>query len=525
MYPDLPLGGVGKVYLVGAGPGDPGLLTLRGHECLEMADVVLYDALANPALLAAAHGAEWICVGKHGRGPLWSQAQINAKLLELAHRGRTVVRLKGGDPAVFARTAEELEVLSEARIPFEVVPGITAALAAASYVGIPITHRHYASAVAFVTGQQQSAGEPAPIDWEALARFPGTLVLYMGVTTAEDWTGQLLAAGKPPTTPAAIIRRCTWSDQDVVRCQLGEVAELLKPERRIRPPIIVIVGEVAALGSDCDWFSRRPLRGCGVLVTRAIGQADELSRALREQGAEVYCQPALEIHSPRELGSLDAAIAALQTHTIAGITFSSSNGVDGFFGRWLEVVGDVRALVGVCLAAVGPATAARLGNYGLKADVIPDESAGFDAAGLIAALGSKLNDQRWIVTTTNRSSQRLANGLRGRGAVVMEALCYETLGMAELHPAVAEAIQSGRIQYATVTSAAIAEEIYRLLGENRLGVQPVSLSRAVSERLVELGWPPVAEASQHTSAALLEALYAAHAHTAQRKNAATQPEL
>ncbi len=245
----LPSERAGVVYLVGAGPGDPGLITVRGRECLEQADYVLYDGLTNASLLDYASGAICESVGKHGSvdksnaQPIWTQPQINARIVELAKAGHTVVRLKGGDPAVFARTAEELEVLAAEGIAFEVVPGITAALAAASYVGIPITHRRHASAVALITGQQQTDETPQNIDWDALARFPGTIVFYMGVTTASQWSHELMAAGKSPMTPAAIVRRCTWSDQSVVRCRLEEVAATLTPASKMRPPVIVIIGE------------------------------------------------------------------------------------------------------------------------------------------------------------------------------------------------------------------------------------------------------------------------------------------
>ncbi len=499
----------GIVYLVGAGPGAPGLITVRGRECLEMADVILYDGLANSQLLQLAPQAEAICVGKHGQTPIWTQGDINAKLLELAGQGRCVVRLKGGDPAVFARTAEELEVLAQAQIPFEVVPGITAALAAASYVGIPITHRQHASAVAFVTGQQQYGGTPQHLDWQSLARFPGTLVFYMGVTTVEEWTSKLLAAGKDPATPAAIVRRCTWSDQSVTRCRLAEVALRLNQAQRIRPPVIVIVGEVATLGSDLDWFTARPLHNCGVLVTRADEQASELVRELESLGADVYLQPVIEIFPASDLGSLDAAIATLVQQRIAGITFSSVNGVDGFFQRLSQLSYDSRVLSGVRLAVVGPATAASLVKYGLRADVIPALPHMYSAAGLLESLEGSVSGQRWIVTTTNRSTETLASGLEQRGAVVQAALTYETRRVTELRPEVVEGLAQNRIGFATITSRQIAEACHELLADARNHVQPLSFSSKISQRLSELGWPAIAQAASHSVDSLIEALQAA----------------
>lgn len=506
MNPKGPATGTGKVYLVGAGPGDPGLITVRGRACLEFAEVVLYDGLANAQLLRLAPQAECISVGKHGQSPIWTQTDINAKLVELGKQGRKVVRLKGGDPAVFARTAEELEVLAAAGIPFEVVPGITAALAAASYVGIPITHRQYASAVAFVTGQQQADSLPQPINWQALADFPGTLVLYMGVTTVDEWTASLLAAGKSAATPAAIIRRCSWSDQSVLRCTLGEVAEQLQSGQRVRPPVIVIVGEVAALGTDFDWFSARPLHGCGVLVTRTQDQSDDLVSQLEELGAEVYQQPVVSIAPPQDFSSLDAAIKKIQSGAVSGLSFSSSNGVDGFFARLRYQGLDARSLAGVCLVAVGPATATRLEAYGVRADVLPSAEQLYSAVGMLAALPGSLVGQTWVVTTTGRSGDTLPAGLRQRGAAVTEALCYDAQPVAELRPEIHSALQAGRIQVVTVTSSLWAEACHALLAEFINQLQPLSLSDKTTRKLAELGWPAAEQAEQHTSAALVAAL-------------------
>ena len=251
----------GAVYLIGAGPGDPGLLTLRGAELLAKADVVLYDGLSNPALLSHAPQAEQICVGKHGKSRIWKQLEIIDEILSHAKAGKIVVRLKGGDPAVFARTAEEAEAVLKEDIPLEIVPGITAALAAGSFAGIPITHRGLASAVALVTGHEEPSKSKSALDWDALARFPGTLVIYMGVTTAEFWTEALLRAGKAADTPAALVRRCSLPDQQTIHCRLDEVAEQLNPASRFRPPVIVILGAVTQLAETMNWIKDRPLLG------------------------------------------------------------------------------------------------------------------------------------------------------------------------------------------------------------------------------------------------------------------------
>jgi uroporphyrinogen III methyltransferase/synthase len=270
----------GRVYLIGAGPGDPGLLTLRGAQLLAQADVVLYDGLSNLELLFHAPRALHVCVGKHGQSRIWRQEEIIQEILRHAGQGKIVARLKGGDPAIFARTAEEIDALREAGIPFEIVPGITAALAAGSYAGIPVTHREIASAVALVTGHEEPSKLESSLDWIALAQFPGTLVVYMGVTSAETWTRLLIQGGKSPETPVAIVRRCSLPDQFTVRCCLKEVPTQLG-SGRIRPPVIVIIGEVARLGESTPQRPTLPLSGKTVLVTRPADQAESLGGPLR----------------------------------------------------------------------------------------------------------------------------------------------------------------------------------------------------------------------------------------------------
>lgn len=498
----------GKVYLVGAGPGDPGLMTIRGRECLEMADIVLFDGLANPRILELAPQAECVSVGKHGQTPIWTQADINQRMVELAQAGNVVVRLKGGDPAVFARTAEELDALTQNHIPFEVVPGITAALAAASYVGIPITHRKHASAVAFITGQQQSDGVPQEIDWPSMAKFPGTIVFYMGVTTVKHWTENLLTAGKPPSTPAAIVRRCSWSDQTVIRCRLDQVAEELTPASKLRPPVIVIVGDVAALGEDFDWFSKRPLSGVGVLVTRPIHQSQSLSRSLRELGANVFHQPMLEITPPDDVASLDQAIGHLTRQRIHGITFTSANGVQGFFERIRSLGHDTRLLAGCRVAVVGPSTGAALLKYGLKADVVPHSDAGYNAASLAEALGNSVQGESWIVTVANTSADTLCQSLRSHGAEVFKTLAYQSKPVSSLNWTVEQALQRGEVHVCTVTSSLVAETAARLLGDDRHSVAPISLSENISQKLRQLDWNAAGQADQNSDDALISAILA-----------------
>ncbi len=323
---------LGTVYLVGGGPGDPGLITLRGCQCLARADVVLYDYLVNPQILAHANPrAELVCLGRHGRDRILPQDEISARLVAHARAGRTVVRLKGGDPIVFAHAAEEITALERAGVPYEIVPGITAALAVGSYTGIPLTRGDDASAVALVTGRERD-GKATELDYASLARFPGTLVFYMGVTTAEHWTGRLIAAGRSADTPAAIVRRCSLAGQQTIQCTLGSVADEIRT-RRLRPPAVVIVGPVAALATGHNWFVERPLFGVRVLVTRAAHQVAELASALSDLGADVLAQPAIEIGPPADWAPVDQALGRLDQFD--WLVFSSANGVRSLLERLL----------------------------------------------------------------------------------------------------------------------------------------------------------------------------------------------
>ncbi len=495
----LPKTDWGRVSLVGAGPGDPGLITVRGVELLGKADVVLYDALANERLLSHAPQAEWVSVGKHGSGLLWTQDEINRQLVACAQAGKHVVRLKGGDPAIFARTGDELDYLVEQGISFEVVPGITAALAAASYVGIPLTHRQHASAVAFVTGQQQDEN-PQPIDWNSLANFPGTLVFYMGVTSAPYWTENLLRSGMSPDVPAALVRRCTWPDQLTIRCTLGEVPGKLTG---LRPPIIVIVGAVCGLGDQFDWFTKRSLSGVGVLVTRPVAQASNLATQLRELGADVYCQPILEIEPLADFSSVDRYIDKLARHSYAGVSFSSVNGVEAFFSRVNQLGWDARILAGCKVAVVGSKTGERLLQFGVRADVVPSQ---FGAIGLIQQLGTSVNGENWLAILADQSQPALIEGLTANGAHVDGGVFYHSRPATNLNVDIRAALERNRIQWITITSPLMATSAHALFGQYLPALTPISFSSAISTELKRLGWPPAIETQQPTDESLVAAL-------------------
>ena len=472
---------VGRVYLIGAGPGDPGLLTLRGAECLSLCDVVLYDGLSNREILTHAAGANCISVGKHGGDRIWKQDEIVAEILHHARAGKIVGRLKGGDPAVFARSAEEIDACVQAGIEFELVPGITAALAAGSYAGIPITHRGLASAVALVTGHEQPGKPESAIDWPALAKFPGTLVVYMGVTTARAWTSSLIGAGKDPATPTALVRRCSHADQQQIHCRLDEVADRLTPASKFRPPVITIIGEVTRLADTMHWLGRRPLFGQTVLVTRPAAKSDDLTRRLRSAGAAVITAPAIEITPVADPSSIDRCIDALADFD--AVVFSSDAGVDHFLGR-LMLRHDVRRLAGKTIGAVGGKTAAALRRYGVVADRVPTVS---NAESFVDQFGGSMSRQSVLVVTASRGRTVMTDGLAAAGARVQTLVAYDHRDVETLPDGVIAAIDAGEVDWVTITSSATAENLVRLLGHRIDRLNVASLSPVTSDALRGLG--------------------------------------
>ena len=491
----------GAVYLIGAGPGDPGLLTIRGAELLAKADVVLYDGLSNSDLLLHAPQAEHICVGKHGQSRIWKQSEIIQEILHHAMSGRIVARLKGGDPAVFARTAEEVEAVRSAGLQFEIVPGITAALAAGSFAGIPITHRGLASAVALVTGHEEPSKSQSALDWNALAKFPGTLVIYMGVTTAESWTQALLQAGKAADTPAALIRRCSLPDQQTIHCRLDEIAGHLTPASRFRPPVIVILGEVTQLATTMNWIQDRPLIGRTVLVTRPEEQAEALAKPLRDLGARVLKQPAIAIEPPQDWQPVDSAIAKLSEYDL--LIFCSHNGVQFFLNRLETRGGDMRALAGLEIGCIGKKTAAALEQFHLHCDLMPDT---FHAEAMVSLIGPRVNGKRIIVIRASRGNDQLAMQLAALGGNVTQVIAYQHSDVTMCDTSINEAVSNGEVDWITVTSSATAESLHRMFPDSMNSMKIASHSPITSRKLKELGYPIQAEASPFTIEALVEAL-------------------
>jgi uroporphyrinogen III methyltransferase / synthase len=477
---------------VGAGPGDPGLITVRGAQKLSEADVILHDGLANPAFrLLARPNTEWISVGKHGGNRIWKQSEIDDAIVEHARRGKTVVRLKGGDTGVFARTAEELDRLVREGIPFEVIPGITAALAAAAYTGIPITHRDWSSAVALVTGQlQPSDGGPEideGIDWSALAKFPGTLIVYMGVTTASVWSGRLIEAGLSPQTPVALVRRCSWPDQEAIYCQLSDVAMALTPASQFRPPVLAIIGTVAHLGKDYNWFEKRPLKGVSVLVARPGGQSVETVRQLEALGANVISMSGVEIRPLDDFTSLDARLRALSEY--AWIVFTSPNGVDHFFSR-LHALGLDGRVLGHCrLAGVGPSIATALERWKMVGDFIPDANGEpWNAENLSKRLLAEFTQNhpreiRSLVVRTNRGKTTVEDSLREAGYAIDSIVAYQSLDIPDLDPEVVSAIKSTDVDYILVTSSAVASNLMKKVKPIAANATWIAISEEVANSL------------------------------------------
>jgi uroporphyrinogen III methyltransferase / synthase len=474
----------GVVYLVGAGPGDPGLLTVRAVELIADADVILYDRLIPPEALAHARAdAEIVYVGKEGEGPQFPQDDTQRLLLEHARAGRTVVRLKGGDPFVFGRGGEEALALAEAGIRFEVVPGVTAGVAAPAYAGIPVTHREMSGGVAFVTGHE-SAGS-SELDWAGLARFPGTLVFYMGVRTLPKIAERLVTEGRPADEPVAVVERGTLPGQRTLLATLGDVAERAAASR-IRAPAITLVGPVAALREQLPWLEARPLHGRTVAVTRARAQASALAARLRSLGATVVEAPAIRIEPLAE------PLPSLDRYDLVCVT--SPNGADLLLDR----VRDARAFAGITVAAIGPGTARALSARGLEPDVVPARAV---AEGLVEALAD-VPVQRALVARAAEGRDVLPDALRDRGAEVDVLALYETVAE-PLDDATRDAASSADyLLFVSASSVRFFVQAGGSLRDSRL----VSIGPATSEELRTHGAEPDLEADPHTPDGMIDAL-------------------
>ena len=439
----------GKVYLVGAGPGDPGLLTFKGVQLLKEAEVVIYDFLASPQLLNyVPKSAECLYVGKKGGDHTLPQAEINRLIIEKASQGKKVVRLKGGDPFIFGRGGEEAEELARAGIPFEIVPGVTSAIAVPAYAGIPLTHRRFNTSLAFITGHEDPTKEEPGLDWGKLATAVETLVFLMGVKNLPAIVERLIQNGRPEETPAALIRWGTTPKQQTVTGTLSNIV-LRAKEAGLSPPAIFVVGKVVALRQSLNWFESRPLFGKTVVVTRTREQASDLIAQVQALGAETLEFPTIRIVPPSDWTPLDQAVDHLSEYH--WIFFTSPNGVRFFFQRLEQLGQDLRILKGIRLAVIGPATAKELGRYHLRPDLVPEK---YQAEGLLNALAQiPFQDQKVLLPRAALARDVLPEGLKNLGAEVTVVSAYQTLPAEEEKSFLEEKLDRGEVDCLTFTSS------------------------------------------------------------------------
>jgi len=495
----------GSVYLVGAGPGDAGLLTLRGAELLRRADVVLHDALVNPDLLRLAPpSAELIARGKNMSMP---QEEITALLIARAREGKCVVRLKDGDPYIFGRGGEEAEALAAAKIPFEVVPGVSSVVAAPNYAGIPLTHREHCSSFTVFTGHEDPADAKTNLPYDQIAKIPGTKVMLMGTDRLDDWTKSLIAHGMSPETPVAMVRWGTTGRQQTVTGTLATIAGLAA-EKKLKPPVLTIIGDVVKLRGKLNWFEERPLFGQRVVVTRARVGSGDFSRNLAELGADVLEIPAIKIVPPANKRDIVDALLGLNAYD--WLVFTSVNGVTVFFDIFFRRFQDLRDIGGVRIAAVGPATAAKLRELHLQVDLTPDEFTGKKIAAAFAKFQT-IENLKMCLLRAEVANPDLPLALEELGAIVDDIAIYKTVAETE-DPAGAGAtlLESGA-DWITLTSGSTVEHFHARFDLPKLlkkfpQTKLASIGPETSQAIRALGLEPALEAKEHTTDGLLAAL-------------------
>ena len=495
----------GKVHLVGAGPGDPELLTLKGAVCLAEAEVIVYDRLIDERVLQhVSASAERIYVGKSADRHTLSQGEINQLLVDKAKTGKTVVRLKGGDPFLLGRGGEEAEALAQADIPFEVIPGVSAATAVPAYAGIPVTHRSMASSMAVITGHEDPTKDSSSIQWEKLSTGVDTLVFLMGVGNLGQIAEELIRNGRSAATPVAVIRNGTGPDQQTLVSTLEKVADEATAAG-ITPPAVIVVGEVVGLRDGIRWFDNQPLFGKAVLVTRSRQQASTLSRLLARHGALPVEMPTIQIESLADSPELDRAIARLTDY--AWLIFTSVNGVDIFFDRLRRLENDSRVLNGVKLCAIGPATAEALERHGLVVDLIPRE---YRAEAIADSLETEgIDGQNVLLPRAEAAPPELVTRLTQLGAKVDEIAVYRTVLPSKTSSEGRQRLLAGEIDITTFTSSSTVRHLVSLLGSewetiNRTRVACIGPVTAAAT--AELGVRVDVVASEHTIPGLVQAI-------------------
>jgi uroporphyrinogen III methyltransferase/synthase len=497
----------GMVYLVGAGPGDAGLLTLRGAELLKRADVVVYDALVNSELLELApKSAEIIYGGKRAKGPIVPQENLNRLLIEKAREGKTVVRLKGGDPYVFGRGGEEAEELADANVPFEVVPGVSSFVAVPNYAGVPLTHRDFCSKITLITGHEDPSREQSRIDWAQVAKTPGTQVIMMGTDRLGEIAEMLIKHGMNRQTPVAVTQWGTTERQVSVSGPLAEIGKLTA-EKKIGPPTVAVIGEVVNLREKLNWFERRPLFRQRVVITRSRDQAGKLTDQLKALGAEVLEAPSIRIEAPTKREDLVDALLELNAYD--WLVFTSPNGVTQFFEYFFRQFHDMRDIGGARIAAIGPATANKLKELHLQVDLMPEEALATNIAEEFAEFES-VENLRICLLRAEVANPELPKALEAMGAIVDDVACYRTVP--DGGDTVVEAkIRDAGADWLTFTSASTVESFHSrfdlpVLVKKFPHMKIASIGPETSKALEALKIKPTVEANEHTIDGLVQAL-------------------
>ena len=494
----------GKVYIIGAGPGDAGLITLKGIDCLRMADVIIYDYLVSKDLLQYARSdARFIYAGKQGGAHTLSQWQINDLLVKEAKAGNIVARLKGGDPFIFGRGGEEAEKLAASNIPFEIVPGVTSAIAVPSYAGIPLTHRGLTSTVAFVTGHEDPTKEKSDIDWPALARI-GTLVFLMGVKNIEKIVKELKDNGRAPKTPAALIRWGTTPRQEILTGNLANIATLAK-ERKFAPPAILVVGKVVDLRDTLSWFEQKPLFGRGVVITRPEKQADDLAQLLIKEGANPIHFPTIKIIPPPDWRGLDAAIKNLEDYD--WLIFTSANGVAFFFERLFAKAKDIRDLKGIKICCIGPATAQQVESKGIRVDLVPKK---FISEGILESFsGINLQGKKILIARAAKARDVLPEGLKKSGAKVDVVAAYVTVNSGKKKNEMEKLFKENQVDVITFTSSSTVNNFVKIIGRKfslPKGVKIACIGPVTATTAKKAGFPVDIHQEEYTMEGLVGAL-------------------
>jgi uroporphyrinogen III methyltransferase/synthase len=501
----------GIVYLVGAGPGDAGLLTLRGAELLARADVVVYDALVNSELLRLApKSAEIIYGGKRGKEHAIPQAELNQLLISKAQAGKIVVRLKGGDPYVFGRGGEEAEQLADAGVRFEVVPGVSSFVAVPACAGVPLTHRDFSSRITLITGHEDPEKEASSIDWPQLAKTPGTKVVMMGTDRIGQIAETLMRNGMLAETPIAMIQWGSTGRQRSIAGTLATIADVAAREK-IGPPTVAVIGDVVKLRSKLNWFERRPLFGQRVVVTRTREQASQLSRQLLDAGAEVLEIPTIRLQDPTRREDLVDALLELNSYD--WLVFTSPNGVTAFFEYFFRQFHDMRDIGGARIAAVGPATANKLKELHLQVDLMPDEALAANIAEAFAEFES-IENLKICILRAEVANAELPQALEAMGAIVDDIACYKTIPeTADLTGAAAKLVEGGA-EWVTFTSSSTVQHFHARFDLPTLlkkfpQMKTATIGPETSKALLALGLKPDIEAKEHSIEGLVKALLAA----------------